>query len=279
MAPIYAFVITLREGLEAALIIGILAAYLSKIGRPDGLRSLWAGTGLALALSVAAGLGLYFTVGKLSGAAMETFEGAAMLVAVGVLTYMLFWMGAHAKHMGAGLRRQVDQALSRGSRLALVLLAFSVVAREGLETVLFLAAGAMGSGGGASVVALGTLGLAAAAALGYLLYRGSVRLNLRRFFTSTGVLLILFAAGLLANAFKELHHAGLIPPVVPHVWDTNGLLSDTSTTGRMLAALFGYDSSPSLVQVAAYLGYLAVAGSLYLRANFSSPGQRPPVRA
>lgn len=281
MAPIYAFIITLREGLEAALIIGILVAYLHKIGRPDGLAPIWAGVAAALALSVGGGLAIMGTVGELSGAAMDIFEAAAMFLAVGVLTYMVFWMGSHARHLKAQLHRDVDEALSRGSRIALGVLAFSVVVREGLETVLFLAAGAMQAGSGVTYSGLGVLGLVVAAFLGYLLYRGSVRLDLRRFFLYTGLLLILFAAGLLSNAFKELHEVGLVPPIIPHVWDTYDIVSDTGAVGRLLAALFGYDSSPSLVQVIAHLGYLLVAGGLYLRpARPARPaGQTPPVRA
>lgn len=277
--PIYAFVITLREGLEAALIIGILVAYLRKIRRPDGLAPIWAGAGAALALSILAGMGIVLTIGELSGAVLDVFEAAAMLLAVGVLTYMVFWMGSHARHLKAQLHREVDSALSAGSRLALAVLAFSVVVREGVETVLFLAAGAMQSGSGARFVLLALAGLLAAGALGYLLYRGSVRLDLRRFFLYTGLLLILFAAGLLSNAFKELQEVRLVPPVIPHVWDTYHLVSDTGPLGRLLGALFGYDASPSLVQVVAYLGYLLVAGWFYLRP--ARPGEHAPpaVRA
>jgi high-affinity iron transporter len=266
---LYSFIITLREGLEAALIIGILVAYLSKANRRESIPPvLWGATG-AILVSLAGGLALRQVAASLQGAAMELFEGTMMLTAAAMLTYVILWMQREARHLQANLHGRLTTALGTGSALALVTLAFTVVVREGLETVLFLIAG-LGAADQPLLYLLGALGGALAAALlGVLLYRGAIRLDLRRFFGLTGWLLTVFAAGMLANGFKEFHEAGVVPRVVSHVWDSYHLLPDTTALGRMLAALLGYDASPSLVQVAAYFGYLLLVGSFMLR------GRRP----
>lgn len=261
----YALLVTLREGMEAALIIGILNAYLVKSGRPQGQRAVWAGTSAALAASLLAGLGLYAFAGGLSGRAMEVFEGLTMLTAAAILTGMILTMQRHARTLKGELHRQVDRALATGSAWGLALLALTVVGREGVETVLFLAGGAARAESGLLYALAGAAGAALAALAGWGLYRGSLRLDLRRFFAVSGGLLILFAAGLLANGFKELHEAQWVPTIVAHVWDTYDYLSDTTPLGKLLAALLGYDASPSLVQVLAYFLYLAVTGWLYFR--------------
>ena len=254
---LYAFVVTLREGLEAALILGMLLAYLTKLNHRHAAAPIWAGTAAALGLSLLGALGVHLVVGEVRGQVLDLIEGLTMLAAVGILSYMVLWMQRQARHLKAELHTRVDQALATGSRLALAAMAFTVVGREGLETALFLIAGSLQAGSGLAYVAAGAGGGLVATLLGYLLYRGSLRLNLRLFFRVTGVLLIVFAAGMLANGLKELHEVGMVPPVVPHVWDTYELLQDNTAVGRLLAALFGYDASPSLVQVAAYVAYLA----------------------
>lgn len=259
----YSFLITLREGLEAALIIGILLAYLTKVNRKEGFRPMLLGVGGALLLSLAGGVAIRLLTEGLSGAAMEIFEGSMMLLAAGILTYMVLWMQRQSRGIKAELHGQMDVALSRGSSWALSLLAFTVVVREGLETVLFLSAGAATADVPATYLLGALAGGALATVLGVLLYRGSLRLDLRVFFTVTGWALIIFAAGMLANGFKELHEAGLVPRVVAHVWDTYDWLPDTTTFGRIMAALFGYDASPSLMQVTAYFGYLVAAGGFF----------------
>ncbi|HWI51167.1 MAG TPA: FTR1 family protein [Symbiobacteriaceae bacterium] len=266
---LYSFLITLREGLEAALIIGILAAYLVRVGRREGIRPVAAGVVLALVASLAGGLAVRMIIGGLKGAAMEVFEGGMMLLATAMLTYMIIWMQRQARHMKENLQGRLETALGSGSALALGTLAFTVVAREGLETVLFLAAGAGAAGSASAYVGGAVLGGVTAALLGLLLYRGTLRLNLRAFFTATGWLLIIFAAGMLANGFKELQEAGILPVVIGQVWDTYELLPDTTALGRMLGALLGYDAAPSLMQVAGYFGYLILAGAAFLAGNRS----------
>jgi high-affinity iron transporter len=260
---LYPFLITLREGLEAALILGILLAYLTKLGREEAKALVWAGTGLALAFSLLGGLGLHWLAGGLSGKAMEAFEGITMLVAAAILSMMILTMQKHARSLKGELQTRVDEALASGARWGLGALAFSVVGREGIETVLFLVGGAAKADSGPLYALAGVAGGLVAAVLGWMLYRGSLRLNLRRFFTISGILLILFAAGLVANGIKELHEARWVPTLIDHVWDTYDILSDTTTGGRMLAALLGYDASPSLMQVSAYFAYLLVVGGLF----------------
>lgn len=270
-----AFLITLREGIEAALIIGIILAYLARIGHRQGFKPVWVGTLLAIAVSLIAGAAIYFSAGKLEGQAEEIFEGVAMWTATGVLTWMVFWMRRQAVNIKGHLHAHIQSALGSGSSLGLVSLAFVAVAREGIETVLFLFAASRVAESAVVSLSGGLLGLALAIAIGYSLYRGTSRLNLKSFFNVTGFLLILFAAGLLAYGFHEFHEAGIIPPVVEHMWDINHILPEKSIFGRFLTAIFGYNGNPSLVEVVAYLGYL----SLVLAGYFYPSGGRKGVTA
>lgn len=262
---LYSFLITLREGLEAALIIGIILAYLHKTGNTRQAGPVWWGTAAALVATGAVWGMVSLTATRLSPVALEVFEGSAMFLAAAVLTYMIFWMKKQAINIKAHLHADVDRALRRGSSLALALLSFVAIIREGIETVLFLQAGlTMVASPGAYWLGA-SAGLAAAVALGYLAYTGTARLPLHTFFNVTSVLLIAFAAGMIANGLKEFHEVRLIPPVVRSVWDTYAILPDSSTLGRFLGALFGYDASPSLVQVVSYFAYLIGTLSLYFR--------------
>ncbi|MGE5675813.1 MAG: FTR1 family iron permease [Mycobacterium leprae] len=275
----YAFLITLREGLEAALIIGILLAYLDKAGNQEAKRSVWTGTALAIGSSLGGGLLIYWLVGGLSGKTLDSFEGLMMLLATAVLTWMILLMQRTARDLKATLTGKMDAALTSGGRWGLTFLAFAVVGREGLETVLFLAGGTATAASGLLYLLSGVMGGLLAALLGWGIYRGSMRLNLRKFFTFSGLVLIVFGAGMLANGMKELHEAQWVPALVAHVWDTYNLLSDTSVAGRLLAALLGYDSSPSLVQVLAYFGYLLLTGTLFVLGLNGSPKKRKEVSA
>jgi high-affinity iron transporter len=272
---VYSFLISLREGLEAALIIGILLAYLKKTRPGASASPIWGGAAAALLVSLLGGWGLHTVAGHLSGRAMEIFEGGMIFLAVALLTQMLFWMRRESKRLKANLERAVD--MQGDNCLTLACLAFTIVAREGLETVLFLAGGAS-TAETLSLYWLGAVwGLAAAGLLGLLLYRGALRLDLRRFFSVTGWLLIFFAAGLVANGVREWHEAGLLPPLVAHIWDTYNLLPDTTVLGRLVSALFGYDPSPSLLQVGGWASYLLLAGSLFHRGGRPIHTTRPHV--
>lgn len=258
-----ALLITLREGLEAALIIGIILAYLSTTSNRQGFKPVWIGTSLAIAVSLVAGAVIYFYAGRLEGKAEEIFEGIAMWTAAGVLTWMIFWMRKQAINIKGHLHAQIQSALGSGSALGLLGLAFVVVVREGIETVLFLFAATRVAESAVLSAAGGILGLGIAVAIGYSIYKGTSKLNMRAFFNVTGLLLILFAAGLLAHGIHEFHEAGIIQPVIAHVWDIGHILPEQSVIGRFLTAILGYNANPSLVEVLAYVSYLGITLTSY----------------
>lgn len=257
--------ITLREGLEAALIISIILAFLSRMGQPKQFRSVWLGTGAAVAASLVAGAIVFWTAGELSGRAEEVFEGTAMLVAVAVLSYMVLWMRKQARSLKAHLEAQVESALKTGSTFAMALLAFVVVIREGIETVLFLFSAWRVEEDTVALFLGGLIGLTVAIAIGYLGYKGSRFINLRTFFNVTGVLLVFFAAGLLAHGIHEFQEAGIFPIVLEEVWNTNGVLSEQAGLGSFLKALFGYNGNPELLEVLSYFTYLVGVLWIYFR--------------
>jgi high-affinity iron transporter len=250
-----AFFLMLREGLEAALIVGIIAAYLVKVGRRDALGKVFLGVAAAVALSVGAGILVVTTVGRLPLVVQETLEGVAALAAVAVLTWMLFWMRRQGRAMKGELERGVDQALVVGSTTALAGLAFFAVVREGLETVLFLFAIWSSSGDVTGLMLASLAGLAGAIGIGYAIFAMGIRIDLRKFFTITGVVLIFVSAGLVSFAIAEFTEAGILP-VTPVVFDLGNVLPETSALGSILAGLFGYRSAPTVLQVIGYLAYL-----------------------
>jgi len=268
------FLITLREGLEAALIIGIILAYLARTGNRQGFKPVWLGVSLAVVGSLIAGAAIYLLAGEFSGRAEEVFEGLAMFLAVGVLTWMIFWMRKQAVNIKAHLHAQIQSVLTSSSSLGLVAIAFVVVVREGIETVLFLFAATRVAESPVLFTAGGFLGLAIAIGIGYSIYKGSSRLNLRAFFNVTSLVLIIFAAGLLAHGIHEFHEVGIIPPVVEHVWDINHVLPEKSTLGRFLTAITGYNANPSLVEVVAYLVYLTLVLGVYFRPIAVNKGRK-----
>ena len=270
------FVVTLREGVEAALIISILLAYLARTGNKQHLPKILLGAGLALLTSAVAGVVLFMVMGDTEGGPAEQIIAAfAMLLAAGTLTYMVFWMRKIARNMKKELQERVDQALHSNSLLALTTLAFVSIIRDGVETVLFLIAVARAERP-MQVVSGSLLGLAVAAVIGYLLYKGSSVINIRAFFDWTGLFLIIVAAGLLAGAVREFHDLGWLPRIVSSMWDTSGILSEESTVGGLVKSMFGYDSSPSLLEVIAHLGYLGIALITYFN-PFHPAGSAAPA--
>jgi len=262
------FFIMLREGFEAALVIAILYAYLRKTGRGDLLVPMWAGVATAGALSIGAGIVLHLTVDGLGGnARLWAFAGIAVF-AVAVLTWMIFWMRSHAASMSRELRSDMDQAMTRRDnvRLGVIAAAFLAVLREGLEAALFLVAAATGDDGSRVLVG-GLLGLAVALVAGWVVVVGGRRMPMKQFFTVTGVLLIVFAAGLLARAVAYLQAAGAAQVLTANAYDVTRYqqLTTGSETGKFLAAMTGWDPRPSLLQVIAWLLYLVVVSSLFLR--------------
>jgi len=271
---LFSLLVTAREGLEMALIITILLGYLRSIDQKRYFRSIWYGVAAAAGLSLAFGAGLELASRELDGRVLEAFEGVTMLFAVAVLTWMLFWMKRQSAGISHDLKYRVDRALSRGSVMALTLLAFSSVGREGFETALFLFAGSTNHGSDVAFGIGGVLGFVIAAGAGAVIYYGAARLPLRQFFLASGVVLMVLAAGLLSNAVAELHEATVLGNLGSRPWDTEATISMTSDMGKFLHTLLGYDSAPAMLQIVLYWAYLGVVLTAYL----TWPAGRTPRR-
>lgn len=248
------FLLSLREGIEAALIISIVIGALQKMRRMELTPAVWYGTFSAVLVSVAGGVLLTVFGLSMEGMAEKIFEGVTMLLAAGVLTWMIFWMSRQARNIKGELESGVHKAAFEGGKRGLFALAFLAVVREGVELALFLTAATFASGAQGTILGA-LLGLGLAVVLGWSLFASTIRLNLRRFFQVTGFLLILFAAGLVAHGVHEFNEAGVIPSVIEHVWNVNPILDENATLGSILKALFGYNGNPSLTEVLAYLAY------------------------
>ena len=251
------FILSLREGLEAALLIGIVLGALRKTNHQQLRPMVWVGTISAILVSLVAALVLNQLGAKFEGKAEQIYEGITMLFAAGVLTWMVFWMQRQSRSLKTGIELDVRRATMQNGAKALFLLAFLSVVREGIELALFLTATSMTTSaqqtlGGA------LLGLGTAIFLGWLLFTTTIKLDLASFFKVTSVLLIFFAAGLVAYGIHEFNEAGLIPPIIEHVWDINPILDEKSTFGSLLKALFGYNGNPSLSEILAYLAYFVL---------------------
>jgi high-affinity iron transporter len=253
-----ALLIAFREGLEAALIVGIVLSYLKRMGYRQR-AAVWWGVASAVTVSVIAGVVLQALGIAFEGRGEQLFEGITMLLAAGVLTWMIFWMQRQARSIRAELEANVRRAVTSGSQWALFALAFVAVVREGIETALFLTAAAFSATPAQTLIG-GGLGLALAVAVGWLLFVVSVRLNVRAFFRVTSMLLILFAAGLVAHGVHELQEAGVLAVIVEQVWDTNPILNENSTVGSILKTLFGYNGNPSLLEAVSYVAYYLIVG-------------------
>jgi high-affinity iron transporter len=268
------FLLSLREGLEAALLVGILLGVLNRIGERRFARMVWLGAGAAAGVSAGVAFLLQLLGAELEGQAERIFEGSVTLLAIALITWVVLWISQQSRQMREDLEREVRRSAAAGRRWGIFLVAFLAVLREGVELALFFTAAALSSSGLAALLgAAGGLLAAALIALG--LFRAMLRLDLRHFFFVTGLLLVLFAAGSLAHAVHEFNEAGWIAPLIPHVWDASVLLPDDSAVGIVLNILFGYNANPSLTEVSAYLGYLLVVGlALRLRARGRWPAHR-----
>lgn len=262
MLPTY--LLSLREGLEAALIIGIVLGALQKIRRTDLSPALWLGVLAAVVVSSATAILLTIFGLSLEEEAEEIYEGVMMVLAAGVLTWMIFWMSTQAKHIKTELEDSVNKAAITTGKRAIFWLAFISVVREGVELALFItAAFFVGNQDNITNNVILTLvgvilGLGTSILLGWSLLAATARLNLRRFFQVTGYLLILFAAGLIAHAIHEFNELGFIPVVIEHIWDVNAIVDETSVFGELLKTLFGYNGNPSLTEVIGYFTYLVL---------------------
>ncbi len=270
------FIIALREGLEAALIVGILVAYLVKTGRKALLAPLWAGVALAVVVSLATGAFLTFTSTELSPRGEEFFSGTTSFLAVGFVTWMVFWMKRTARHLKGQLEGQMSTAVLAGP-LALASAAFFAVVREGLETSLFIYANfkTVSSTPSASVGLV--LGLGLAITLGYLIYRSSIKINLSKFFNYTGIALVVVAAGVLSYGIHEYQELGWLPGPDFFIWDVTSVIAKESLLGGVLAGTIGFDTTTSLLQFVFWGAYLAIVLSLYLKpsASKSAPVKTP----
>lgn len=266
------FILALREGLEAALIIGIVIGVCNKIQRPGLKKAVWLGSGIAVLMSAFSAFALQQFGLTLEGNAEAIFEGSLLLLAAGLLTWMIFWMQRTAKSMKSTLETKTRQAAAQNKQRALFGLAFAAVFREGLELSLFLLAVQQTTAAGN--VLLGAFGgLAAAMIAGWLLFASTRRLNLQNFFRLTNVLLIIFAAGMVAYGVHEFNEAAIIPAVIQPLWNLNPILNENEGVGIFLKTLFGYNGNPSLSEVLAYWSYLVIILLLILRKEKPMPAK------
>jgi high-affinity iron transporter len=265
-------IIFLREGVEASMIVAILLAYLNRTGQREHFRDVFLGVGAALILAASGGAAAYLTIRAYDGSRVQTiFETCTFLVAAAVLTYMTFWMRNHARSLSKELRSRAEAALDGRARWGLALLAFQAVGREGLETVVFTLA-IIFSTSTAGALTGAAIGLIGALAIAFVIYRLGHKLNMARFFTVIGALLMVFAAGLLADAVENLQQLGWLPVLNVAMWHSGRLLSEDSSFGDVLHSFFGYSDAPTPLQLLVYLGYLAIVITAFL-------GVQPGLRA
>ncbi|MFF8604032.1 iron uptake transporter permease EfeU [Streptomyces sp. NPDC015232] len=268
------YLIGLREGLEASLVVCILIAYLVKTGRRDALRPIWIGIGVAVGLALAFGAGLEFGSQELTFEAQELLGGSLSILAVVLVTWMVFWMRRTARHLKAELHGKLDAALRMGTG-ALVATAFLAVGREGLETALFVWASVRASSDGSHAPLAGVvLGLLTAVLLGWLFYRGALKINLAKFFTWTGGMLVVVAAGVLAYGVHDLQEARFLGGLENKAFDVSGTIPPDSWYGTLLKGVFNFQPDPTVVQVTVWALYLIPTLAVFLAPVGSGPSQR-----
>ncbi|QZN85612.1 iron uptake transporter permease EfeU [Cellulomonas sp. C5510] len=266
------YLIGLREGLEAALVVSILVAYLVRTDRRRLLPALWAGVAAAVGISLGFGALLTFGPRGLSFEAQEAIGGTLSIVAVGLITWMIFWMARTARHLTADLHHRLDDAVAAG-RGAVVVVALLAVGREGLETALFLWAGAQATSDGTAAPLLGAgLGILTAVALAWLMYRGAVRLDLRRFFAWTGLFLVLVAAGVLAYGVHDLQEAGILPGLNSLAFDVSAAVPPSSWYGTLLKGVLNFTPATTWLQLVAWVAYVVPVLTVFIRTTW---GHRP----
>lgn len=279
------FLIALREGVEMALVVGIIAAYLIKSGHREALRKMWVGVGLAATLPLLLGAVLTWGPKTLTFRAQEIIGGTLSLLAAALVTWMILWMAQHARQLKSEIEGRLSTSLLRDDRgNGVVWIAVLAVGREGLETALFIWASVRSAyEQQVSLTVLGVVsGLAVAGVVGYLVYRGAVRINLRRFFLVTGYLLILVAAGIVSYGVGDLQEAGVLPGIMTHAWDLSALLPDQSSPLRwlwvLLEAMFQVNLQPTVLQVIAYWAYLVPVITLFALRSSPRPATTTPSK-
>ena len=258
------YLIGLREGLEASLVVSILVAYLVKMGRRDRLAPVWVGVLAAVGVSLLFGALLTFTSNQMSFQAQEAFGGSLSIVAVGFVTWMVFWMRRTARTLSSELRGRMDAALAMGAG-ALVLTAFIAVGREGLETSLFIWSAIQATGQNTQPVLGAALGLLTSVVIGYLFYKGALRINLAKFFLWTGAVLIVVAAGVLAYGVHDLQEAGILPGLDNLAFDVSGAVPPDSWCGTLLRGTVNFTPATTWLQAIAWLVYIVPVFVLFLR--------------
>ena len=258
------FLIGLREGLEASLVVGILVAYLVRTGHRDRLRPVWLGVGVAVAASLAVGAALTFTSRSLSFQAQEAFGGFMSLIAVAFVTGMVFWMRRQSRALKHELQGRLDAALTGGT-FALFLVALFAVGREGLETALFLWTSVQAAGSSTNPVLGASIGLVLATIIGWLIYKQSVRLNLATFFTVTGAGLVIVAAGVLAYGIHDLQEADILPGLNSLAFDVSRTIPPSSWYGTLLKGIFNFTPASTWLQVIGYVAYVVPVMVLFFR--------------
>ncbi|GAA1551377.1 iron uptake transporter permease EfeU [Kribbella lupini] len=273
------YLIGLREGLEASLVVSILATFLVKSGHKDRLKLVWAGVAAAVAVAVAGWALLQFitSLTAKSFTAQETIGGVMSIVAVGFVTWMIFWMRKASRSIARELRERMGAALEVGPA-AVVLLAFLAVFREGIETAFIVYASAATATTATPFVGV-LLGLATAVGLGFLIYRGAVKINLGVFFNWTGALLILVAAGIFAYGFHDLQEAGILPGLQTLAFDISHVIPPDSWYGVVLKGIFNFNPSPTVIELTAWLVYLIPVLVLYFRPVKHTPAPAVPAQA
>src|SRR5579862_2800310 len=267
------FVIFLREGIEASMIVAILLAYLDRLGQREHFRDVLLGVAAALGLVLVGGVVAYLTIKDYAGSRAQTvFEAVTYLVAAAVLTYMTFWMRDHSMTLADDLRTRTSSALDGRARWGLGLLAFQAVGREGLETMVFTLAIVFATSAHGAVIG-GAVGLVASLALAVAMYRLGKRVNIGLFFRVVGALLMVFAAGILVDAVENLQQLGWVNFLTHPMWSTAHVLSEDSTLGDIFHSFFGYADRPTVLQGLVYVVYLAVAVTAFF--GFRRPVRRP----
>jgi high-affinity iron transporter len=258
------FAIGLREGLEAALIVGIIATFLRERGRPDVLGRVWAGVIVAVLICLAAAVGLQILNADLPGQQQEALEVIIGAIAVAMVSYMLVWMQRHARGLKGKLEQATADALATGSAWALVGMAFAAVMREGLETAVFLVATFQASENAFLASVGAVMGILVAAALGFALYKGSVKINLARFFSATSVVLILVAAGLVMSSLHAARNAGWVTVGQQPVVDLTWLVQPGSVQAALLTGMLGLRAQPTQIEAIGWLLYVIAAAAFIL---------------
>jgi len=261
---IISLIIALRETLEAALIVGIILSYLTKLEAPAYKRYVFYGIIAGVLTSILGAIAFNATTEGFSGTSEAIFEGIVMIIGSLMISTMILWMMRQSNRMG-NLHEKVDLEIKESHKWGIFSLVFISILREGIELVIFLTAATFDTGENSFLGAI--IGMILAILLGYAIYKGSIRFDLKKFFMWTGIFLIFVAAGLLAHGIHELQEAGMFPIVIEHIYDVNSILDEKGTLGNFLKGLFGYNGNPALLETIAYGLYLLIAGILWKRSN------------